>query len=36
MFAFGAVIGLIGGWWYLPQPEWAIALKETVYAWFRK
>jgi len=30
MFVFWIMVGLLAGWWFIPQPQWAISLKEKL------
>lgn len=27
----GAAVGLFVGWWFVPQPAWAVALKNRLF-----
>jgi hypothetical protein len=31
----GVIAGLLAGWWFIPQPEWAKALYELIVSKIR-
>lgn len=35
-FILGFIVGILTGWWFVPQPRWAADLYERLRAWFNE